>query len=425
MEKKSLILNCEVCDARKLKEEDYRQYDKITINAEVLIVNEMSKSILLRLPVRQNIERILECAEETDIKVANGAYEISADMMPQKPVILVANGPLKVMPGTEEIMKKYKCMIINGSAEFPDSLKEFAGGMVVNGRVSTYPDDHVILEDDFVMNLYFPARAREGTKYFARNAVIIQDMDVDITKLLQKNIRIKTPRLIVPESRIEECARLFDAEVDFVVVPDRMTLVYGDAVLDEELIFQKGRRLFVYGSLKLEENVDMEMLQREIEQLVVTGSVSLYKEQREKFQKLNARYKELHVENRERVLQGMVTVRLTKKLFESSPDGIRIGSAVKVVIEEDVTPDMLINGLNGINCLQIECSEEQRDALYSIKTEYGMIPPIPETPSGQIPAYAGEVPSVFGQMDAAQDKTGPAVPEIDAPYVINAESYVM
>lgn len=87
MEKTSLILNCEVCDSRNMKEEDYRQYETVTINSEVLFVNEASKSMLLRLSVRQNIEQTLECEEETDIRIVNGAYEITADRMPQKIIV--------------------------------------------------------------------------------------------------------------------------------------------------------------------------------------------------------------------------------------------------------------------------------------------------------------------------------------------------
>ncbi len=404
MEKKSLILNCDVCDSRNMKEEDYRQYETVTINSEVLIVNEVSKGMLLRLSVRQNIERTLECEEETDVRIVNGAYEITADRMPQKPVILVANGPLKVMPGTETVLGKYKCLIINGPAEFPESLTDFMNNMTVNGKVTTYPDDHVILGDDFVMDQYFPLRAVEGKKYFARNAVIIQDADVDIAELLQKHIHIRTPRLIVPESRIEECSCLFDADVDFVVVPEGMALVCGDAVLDEELIRRKGRRLFVYGHLELKEDEDMEMIRRETGQLVVTGSVSLYRHQKEEFQKLDARYEDLRIKSQERVLQGMVTVHLNKKLFDHSPDGIRIGSAVKVVIEEDVTPEMIMDGLNGINCLQIECSEEQREALDRLNPEYGMMPPM---------------------LPMSEEKAGPGMPGEIASLIVNAESYVM
>ena len=44
--KKNFMLNCDVCDTRKMKEEDYSSYEKMMINAEVMIVNEASKSIL-------------------------------------------------------------------------------------------------------------------------------------------------------------------------------------------------------------------------------------------------------------------------------------------------------------------------------------------------------------------------------------------
>lgn len=282
MTEKKLILNCEVCDSTKMKEEDYRHYGKITINTEVLVVNAASKSMLNRLPVGMNVELMIESEEDIDVKVINSSYEITTGMPPQKPVILIANGFLKVWPGTEEVLKKYECIIINGVAELPESLKNSLDKIVVNGPMRTYPDNCVILEDDFVMDSYFPIRAGEGMKYFARKIVIIQDTGVDVSKLVQKNVQILTPRVIVPEGRLEESAVLFDAGVDFVVVPEGLSLVYGNAVLDEELLGQKGRKIFVYGNLKLAEQMDMEILQRELDKLVVTGSVNLYKEQRER-----------------------------------------------------------------------------------------------------------------------------------------------
>ena len=409
-EKKKLILNCEVCDFTKIKEENYNHYEEITINAEVLVVNEMSKGILHHLPIQLNIQRTIESTEELEVKFINGSYEITAGMIPQKPVILVANGSLKVCPGTEEILKKYECMIINGGAEFPESLKSFLGQMTVNGSVRTYPVDSVILKDDFVMDSYFPIRAREEMRYFARKAVIIKDADVDISKLIQKNVKFLTPRLIVTENKLEESAVLFDPNVDFVVVPDGLSLVYGDAVLDEELIRREGGKLFVYGNLRLDEKIDMEMLQRELDVLTVTGDVTLNDDQMEAFRRIHAKYKDLHVikheKKNERVLQG-VEVRLNKKLFDCSPDGIQVGSAVKVVIEEDVTPEMLLNGLNELNCLQIECNEEQENALYTMGVAPGLmqnmsktteVPPVPPMPMNHIP---------------------------DMNQVINAECYVM
>lgn len=409
-EKKKLILNCEVCDSTKMIEENYRHFQEITVNAGVLVVNEASKGILNRLPTRLNIERTIDSAEDLEVKIINGAYEITSGMMMPKPVILYVNGFLKVCPGTEEIIKKCECMVINGSAEFPESFKASLDKMIVNGQVRTYPDDSVILEDDFIMDSYFPIRAREDRKYFARNAIVIQNADVDLSKLLQKNVKLLTPRLIIPESRIEEGAVLTDEHVDFVVVPEGLTLVFGDAVLDEDMLRREGGNLFVYGNLKLDEQADMEMLQREIDTLIVTGTITLNRDQKEEFQKIHAQYKDVHVLEQERIIQGMVKVLLNKKLFDCSPNGIRIGSAVNVVIEEDVTPEMLMNGLKGINCLEIECNREQENALYSM---------------GMMPGAALKLTSETEENGKFSPTGLPAEYVPDMNQVINAECYVM
>lgn len=411
-DRKKLILNCEVCDSTKLREENYRHFEEITINAEVLVVNDTSKGILNRLPVRLNIERTIESAEEMEVKIVNGAYEIRAGMVPQRPIILDVNGSLKVWPGTEEILRKYECMIINGTAEFPEGLRASMDKMLINGQVRTYPEDSVVLEDDFILDSYFPIRAREGLRYFARNAIVIQDADVDLFKLLQKKVRLLTPRLIVPECRLEESAMLVDADADFVVVPEGLTLLQGDIVLDEDVIHREGGKLFVYGDLKLDEKVNMESLQSGLDTLIVTGMVTINKDQQEGFRKIHAQYKELRVLEQERMLQGMGTVRLDKKLFDCSPNGIRIGSAVKVVIEEDVTPEMLINGLKGINCLQIECNEEQESALYTMGVAQGLL---------QSPKLR-PVPEEGGKLSAPEI---PVEHISDMHPVINAECYVM
>ena len=37
-EKKKFILNCDVCDARKIKEESLSEYEQIIINADLILV---------------------------------------------------------------------------------------------------------------------------------------------------------------------------------------------------------------------------------------------------------------------------------------------------------------------------------------------------------------------------------------------------
>ena len=54
MEKKRYLLNCEVCDARKMHENLFDPYDEVVINADVLLVNE---------DARRNLEPVSDPAE--------------------------------------------------------------------------------------------------------------------------------------------------------------------------------------------------------------------------------------------------------------------------------------------------------------------------------------------------------------------------
>lgn len=62
-----------------MKEEDYAEFEKLTVNTEFLIVSERSKSILNRLPLTLNQENVLELPDDLEVSVQsiNGPYEIS------------------------------------------------------------------------------------------------------------------------------------------------------------------------------------------------------------------------------------------------------------------------------------------------------------------------------------------------------------
>jgi len=179
-DKKNYLLNCEVCDTRKMKEEDYSSYEKMMINAEVVVVSEKSKSILNRLPLTLNHDCTIEVGDEVDvsIKTINGSYEITGTTMVQDHTLLIVNGTLKIHPHTKEVLKKYEKIHVNGSVQCPKSLEGYLNGLTVNGAVSMYPDDCVILDDSFVLDKYFPLRTKAGKKYYAKNEVIIQDKTV-------------------------------------------------------------------------------------------------------------------------------------------------------------------------------------------------------------------------------------------------------
>ena len=166
-EKKKFVLNCDVCDTRKIKEEDYSGYESVVINADIVIVNETSKSIFHRLPLTLNQDRMIELPDGVDaiVKVVNASYKITGSVVAQEHTVLVVNGSLEIESGTEEILKKYEMIIVNGSASYPRSYEGLLSKLSVNGSVSVYPDDCVVLDKEFTIDRYFPLSLGAGNIY--------------------------------------------------------------------------------------------------------------------------------------------------------------------------------------------------------------------------------------------------------------------
>ena len=64
--KKRYLLNCEVCDARKMHENLFDPYDEVVINADVLLVNEDARRNLSRYPIQLNGDNIVEAEGDVD-----------------------------------------------------------------------------------------------------------------------------------------------------------------------------------------------------------------------------------------------------------------------------------------------------------------------------------------------------------------------
>ena len=216
-DKKNYVLNCDICDARKMKEEDYNNYKNMIINADIVIVSTSSKSILNRLPVTINQDYTIEIADdvETELKVINGSYEITDSMVVQEHTLLIVNGALNIHSGTKEILEKYEKIHVNGSVRCAESISGYLTKLSASNSVSIYPDDCMILNDTFIVDKYFPLRAKEDNKYYVKDKVIIQDKSVDMQKLVEKNVRFVTEQLIIPEEMVESCIELFDEKVNF------------------------------------------------------------------------------------------------------------------------------------------------------------------------------------------------------------------
>ena len=82
---------------------------KMMINADIVVVNASSKSILNRLPVTINQDNTIEIPDDmaAEIQTINGSYEITGTTAALDHTVLIVNGALYIHPGTEEVLKKY------------------------------------------------------------------------------------------------------------------------------------------------------------------------------------------------------------------------------------------------------------------------------------------------------------------------------
>ena len=262
---------------------------------------------------------------------------------------------------------------MNGSVRCAESISGYLTKLSASNSVSIYPDDCMILNDTFIVDKYFPLRAKEGNKYYVKDKVIIQDKSVDLQKLVEKNVRFVTEQLIIPEEMVESCIELFDEKVNFVVIPAGMALHYGDAVLNEELLKKEGDSIYVYGNLKVPEDVKLDTLDELISKLMVKETVVLMKNQEASFKKLNVDYQRLEFEWEGRIIENKPNISIDKILLENSSDQVLVRNIATVKIAQDVTPELILNYLRIQNCAQVLCNEEQKSVIVAISQNVAQI----------------------------------------------------
>ncbi|WP_161874056.1 hypothetical protein ACPW7J_00295 [Ihubacter sp. rT4E-8] len=396
---KNLIINSCICDTRKMQEEAYKDYESVIINAEVLLVGSRSKEILERLPIIQNCGITVELADEdVQANVVNGDFEITASAAVQENSLLVVNGCLKVEAGAENALKAYKMILVAGSLQIPKSLNGFLNKIQINGVTELYPDGYTVLGETLMIDRLFTLRAEQEGRYYVSSETVICDESTDLKKLIEKQVRIATPKLVLPECVVEDSAAIFDLQTEYVVVPEGMKLIYGDAELNDILLQEHGGNLFVYGDLTADRTADMGSLAEKIDRLEVMGTVTVTKAQKEDFLKIGAIYKELKVIKGGRLLSDKLRVKVDQTLLDHCPEGIEICDVLKVVVDSAVKPEDILEKLTLCDCGSVICSPEQESAVAIVSEDVGRIGSSKE----------------FNLLD-----------KIKSTKLVNAESYVM
>lgn len=362
---KKMIINCDICDTRTMSVEAYDKYEQIIINADLLIVNSKSKELFNSLPTICNVDETIEVEDDRKFNfiTSNGNYEIKPNMQVDDNTILVVNGCLKINPDAEDVLKNYYKICVNGVVKCPKSLEGCMKSLSLNGSIDFYPDDCIMLDEYFTLDKYFPIRAKNNGKYHAANTVILSDEDVDVNKLIEKNIQFSTKTFITTETMLEKSIVLFDETVKLIVSPSDCKLICENVILDQTLFEKYGSNMFIYGNLVI--NEDSSSVIKKIEKLIVKGCIYIKKQFVEDLKNIDVEYDALSIESG-RKIENKPSVTLDNTLFTHSPDGIHVLNTANVNIKDDISPDTILNSLKIENCAMVFCNEEQKSAIDAV-----------------------------------------------------------
>ncbi len=413
-----LRINCETCDARRINEENYREFEQIKIYTEQLLVDDRSKEVLNRLPFNIKAEevRTKDLSEDPGNKTQNinGVYEISADSTVAEGTSITVNGMLKIAPGSQEVLKKFSRISVNGIILCPKSIASILPfpGLSINGITKAYPDEYVLLDNQYKLDKYFPLRAPENSGYYAASFIFDADDETDFDKLAQKNVRFSTDKVYIRKSHIEKALPLFNIEAAIVEIPDNCKVVVADHnEIDEHFVTINGGNLYIIGDAHISGSA-LGALDN-IQSLIVEGEITTDAGCAQRLNEIGVKCGKLTV-NQGRTMEDMAIAHVDRATLEAAAGGLLVRDCALLRIEKDVPAELIRQRLKVRDCAKISCTSEQKAAVSSVSRDVAFIG------TDSVKSFFG---SLFGGgADESEVHSEPSPFEDDTKY-INAEYY--
>ena len=363
---KKLLINCGDCDARNVAEETLAVYEAVTVNCGSVLVTPESKNLLNRFGVTLNCGDILELEKDVKLTKINGSHEIKSSDAPEGRTYLKVNGSLEIGPGTQEILKQYVGIHVNGKATYPESLSGCLSMMTVNGATICYPDEAIVLKANAVIDRLFALRAKEKL-YWSSKRMIMVDGKLDAALLEKKGATFSTKEVILAESKVEDLIGLVDEKAEIIIVPDGTAVITDDVELDSLTLKKYGTKLYIVGDLKVVN--DGEDVLSKLDYLNVRGDASVVAELRSKLMEAITEIGgDVNIirKPKGRILGDKMSLRISRWLLEQEPEGIHVEDCMKLTLDEDIPSGLILEKLSICDCMEVKCSPEQEAAVAAI-----------------------------------------------------------
>lgn len=368
MEKKKLVVNTAVCDARSVTEEVLNTYDSIVINAASILVSQESKVLFSRYNVEMNVSDMLEISGDVEVMTQNGSYEISEGTIMSKPTMLIVNGSLVISKDAEKALETFISIHVNGSVTYPSSLQNKLPPIKVNGSTTSYPSDAIYLKNTFTLDKVFILRAKDS-KYFVKNKVIISDDTLDLSSLITKGTFFITKKAVIAENLLDKAIQLFNDETDIMVIPAGYKYIQSQE-LNDLVISKYGNKLYVDGDLIISSAGENAL--SKLTGLKVNGSILIADKLTDKLLSLDVEYNDLK-KIKGKILAGKGMLNINKEYLKDLEDGITIIDCGYVQIDSDITAEEIREKLNFIDCGAIGCHPNQKAAIELVSEDVGYI----------------------------------------------------
>lgn len=375
--KKKLTINTALCDMTQANEESLSAYEAIEINAATIVLSRRVKELLANIPLTMNAAQILHADEGTVFSTQNGKAEITGDKAPAKPAMLIVNGKLIIHPGSEEALKGYVSISVNGKMLYPKSMGALLSQVQVNGSSLPYPDEAILVDGKLVVDELFALRARDCL-YFVTGDLILADESLDTKALADKGTRFAARHAYIAQKLIKDALAMIDEKTPITPIPEGFAFVGGKSTLSGDLISRYGKRLFVAGQLVIP--MDQEDALKQLEGLQVTGNIKLPASMLDTLRAIKPKYQEL-ITYKGLVIEDKVKLHITPELLTQHPEGLSVEDCGVVTLDERISAQDILDKLTLRDCGTITCQPEQEYALMQVSSDIGAITPAKDDPA--------------------------------------------
>lgn len=369
--KKNLKVTAALLDLRNVSEETLASYEKIKIEAALVLTTPRVEALLAKYPVEMTVGMSESCGEDTVVNIVNGKSDLTASNRPGKDTILLVNGKLTVAADAAETLRSYRKIIVNGKALCPESLTALMNEKAtINGKLSVYPDDAVVLKGTVKLDRSFLIRAQDRL-YWTEKQFVAVDARLDVDALAAKGARFSAPKALVAEELAEKLVPLFTEETELVILPEGAALVDDDLKLTAAALRRYGSRLYVTGDVNIP--AESAGVLEQIEYLHAGGMVTVAAALEDAFYAIpDAEYGEL------RVLKGKLVTdkpmaRITPEMLALDPDGVTCTDCALVTLDKELDEESILKKLHISDCACIRCTMAQEAAVSAISTDVAQI----------------------------------------------------